>query len=113
MTALAVLHDEEVVRTDLKYGREIGPVCFGNEYMRIKRGLKQYYCSYSEVDRCFRRVETAPMKMCCGRGEMNVESMILLMGGRELQVSMPDTRCAVAAMEELAKRAPQIPIGKV
>ena len=48
-----------------------------------------------------------PAKLCCGKGELAVENLIICDEARELaSVSLPGTRAAKALMEELQQRIP-------
>ena len=46
-------------------------------------------------------------KLCCGRGELAVENLIICDEAKELaSVALPGTRAAKALMEELQQRIP-------
>ena len=76
-------------------------------------GLKTYFLPYREVRRCFRRVELIPAKMCCGRGDLEVENLVVCGGEGELiQIQLPGSKAAKILMEELRSRIPEAEFGK-
>ena len=66
------------------------------------------------VHRAFRRVQLIQTKMCCGRGDLQIENLVLCgRGEKELaQVQLPGARAGEIMMEELAARGSHIQIGK-
>lgn len=92
---------------DYKTARAIGKIRMGKSFLYFRSGVKTYYLPYEEVQRCFRRVEMVPAKLCCGRGELADEKLVICTSGGELaQVELPDTRAARILMEELRVRIP-------
>ncbi len=99
--------DSKVLGPDYQRAREIGKLRIGDDGLYIKSGLRNYYIPYSRIKRCFRRVLLVPAKLCCGKGELAVENLILCDETKELaSVSLPGTRAAKALMEELQVRIP-------
>ena len=93
--------------------REIGKVRLGELRLFLRAGFKTYYIPYAEVRRCFRRVQLIPAKMCCGRGDLEVENLVVCGGAGELiQVQLPGTKAAKILMKELEERIPEAEFGK-
>lgn len=95
-------------------GREIGGVTLGTQHLFFKEKRKIYYIPYANVSRAFRRVQLVQTKMCCGKGSLEVENLVICgADGAELaQIQLPGTRAGKIMLEELASRAPHIQIGK-
>lgn len=93
--------------------REIGPVRLGSEHLFFRDKRKIYFIPYGQLERCFRRVLLIPARMCCGRGDLAVEHLVLCAGGQELaQIRLPGERAGKILLEEIAQRAPGVLIGK-
>ncbi|MBQ7678983.1 MAG: hypothetical protein IJT34_03945, partial [Butyrivibrio sp.] len=85
----------------------------GEDHMFFRSRLKWYVVPYSGVDRCFRRVRNVPARLCCGRGSLDMESIVVSQNGRELaEIQMPGARAAVAAFEELKGKMPGAAFGR-
>lgn len=103
----------EVVAAGYKEGREIGKSRLGGKCLYFRDKLRVYYIPYEDITRVFRRVLLIPAKMCCGRGDFEVENIVICSGDRELaQIQLPGERAGKIMLEELAKRAPHAEIGK-
>lgn len=88
-------------------GREIGVVRLGREHLFFRRRWRIYYIAYDEIARCFRRVVAVQAKMCCGKGELQMEYLVVCDEEKELAViQLPGTRAAEALMEEMISRTP-------
>lgn len=99
--------DETALQADYQSGREIGVVRLGETHLFFRKLRKIYYISYGEIRRCFRRVLLVPARMCCGKGDLPVESLVIFSDEGELaQIQLPGTRAAKELMEELKKRIP-------
>lgn len=99
--------------SEYKTAREIGKVRLGELRLFLRRSMKVYYIPYRDVRRCFRRVQLIPAKMCCGRGDFEVENLVVCGDAGELiQVQLPGTRAAKLLMEELEERIPEAEFGK-
>ena len=99
--------------SEFKTAREIGRVRMGELHLFLRVGLKTYYIPYRDVRRCFRRVQLIPAKMCCGRGDLEVENLVVCGDAGELiQVQLPGTKAAKILMEELQTRIPEAEFGK-
>lgn len=103
----------EVVAAGYKEGREIGKARMGGKCLYFRDKLKVYYIPYEDISRVFRRVLLIPAKMCCGRGDFEVENIVICSGEKELaQIQLPGERAGKIMLEELAKLAPHAEIGK-
>ncbi len=97
----------ETVEAEYRSAREIGAVRIGTKNMFFRAGLKHYCIPYEEVKHCFRRVNSVPAKMCCGRGDLQIESLVISDDDGELaQVTLPGSKAARQLMEELKKKMP-------
>ena len=103
----------EVVAAGYKEGREIGKARMGGKCLYFRDKLKVYYIPYEDISRVFRRVLLIPAKMCCGRGDFEVENIVICSGEKEMaQIQLPGERAGKIMLEELAKLAPHAEIGK-
>ena len=101
----------DVPGTELKEeyedARDIGGIRFGTERLYIRQGLRIGHILYADIHRCYRRVMVVPMRMCCGKGNMDVEKLVVEGAGGELaEAPLPDSRAARAVMQELGKKLP-------
>ena len=104
--------DDELT-AEYKTAREIGRVRLGELHLFLRTGTKKYFIPYRDVRRCFRRVQLIPAKMCCGRGDFEVENLVVCgEAGELIQVQLPGTRAAKLLMEELERLIPEAEFGK-
>ena len=95
-------------------GRKIGVIRLGREYFFFRHFRRVYYIAYDEIGRCFRRVVAVPAKCCCGKGELQIENLVVCDDARELAViQLPGARAAEALMEEMIRRTPDAAHRKV
>lgn len=98
---------QEELLSEYKSAREIGVVRLGETYLFFRKGRRAYYIPYADIRRCFRRVMLVPAKMCCGKGDLPVEHLVIYGDAGELaQVQLPGTRAAKGLIEELKIRIP-------
>ena len=104
----------EELRAEYRAAREIGRVRLGELRLYLRAGRRVYYIPYREVRRCFRRVQLIPAKMCCGRGDFEVENLVVCGEGdvELIQVQLPGAKAAKILMEELQVRIPEAAFGK-
>lgn len=101
------------LKSDCDAGRVIGNVHLGNTYLFFKEKRKLYYIPYNDITRVFRRVMLVQTKMCCGKGNLEVENLVICGAAGELaQVQLPGARAGKILLEEIAKRVPHVQIGK-
>ena len=104
---------DAALKSDYDAGRAIGNVQLGNTYLFFKEKRKLYYIPYSDMTRVFRRVMLVQTKMCCGRGNLEVENLVVCTeAGEVAQIQLPGARAGVILLEEVPKRAPHVLIGK-
>ncbi len=84
-----------------------GKLHLGSTHLFFRSGLKTFAVEYSRVTRCYRRVMLVPMRLCCGRGELQVENLVLHTAEGEIaQIQLADTATAKKALEKLKKHIP-------
>ena len=104
---------QDALQSEFKAAREIGRVRLGELHLFCRTGMKTYYIPYHDVRRCFRRVQLIPAKMCCGRGDFEIENLVVCGDDGELiQVQLPGTKAAVILLDELRERIPEAEFGK-
>lgn len=109
----APANDDGAVSQEYDSAREIGVVKLGESYLFFRKGRRIYYILYQDIKRYFRRVMAVPMKMCCGKGSLEVEHLVICSDERELaQIQLPGTRAAKALVEELKIKIPEAVYGK-
>lgn len=105
--------DTSGLASEYRAAREIGRVRLGELRLFLRAGLKTYYIPYRDVRRCFRRVQLVAAKMCCGRGNFEVENLVVCGDTGELiQVQLPGAKAAKILMSELEERIPEAEFGK-
>lgn len=105
--------DEEILKSEFEQAHEIGKIKLGDNILFVKKSFKVYYVSYSNIYRAFRRIKAVPAKICCGKGEIRLEYIVLCSNKDEFcEIDLPDERASTATLEELSKKAPSIKIGK-
>lgn len=110
---LATGTEEAGLDGEYKDAREIGKVKMGELHLFVKSGLKTYFIAYRDVRRLFRRVEAVPARMCCGRGNFEIENLVICGDGdKELaQIQLPGKKAAQILMKELEERVPEAQFG--
>ncbi len=101
--------EKQDMEQDYKAGRAIGIVRLGKEHLYFRRIRKIYYVPYTDIRRCFRRVMRVPAKLCCGRGDLEVENLVICTDqGEVAQLQMPGAKAGKILLEELKNRMPDI-----
>lgn len=99
--------DASLLQADYETAREIGVIRTGKEFLFFRVRLKHYYIPYAGITRCFRRALLVPAGMCCGRGNLQIENLVICSGDEELAViQLPGTRAARELIKELKLRMP-------
>lgn len=99
--------ERQELAQDYKESREIGIVRIGKERLYFRRMRKIYYIPYADIRRCFRRVMLVPAKLCCGRGDLEVENLVICTDrGEAAQIQLPGAKAGKILLEELKKRLP-------
>ena len=103
----------EVVVAGYKEGRAIGKATLSAKCLYFRDKLKVHYVPYEDITRVFRRVLLIPAKMCCGKGDFEVENIVICTeAGEVAQIQLPGERAGKIMLEELAKRVPHAEVGK-
>ena len=106
--------EKGVLDADHSAARQIGNIHLGKLYFYFRVRTRLYYLPYSQITRCFRRVELVPAKMCCGKGDFEIENVVICGENDEelAQIQLPGAKAGKILLEEMAKRAPHCTIGK-
>jgi hypothetical protein len=103
----SVTAEKDVLSAEYKNGREIGIVKLGDTCLFFRRKLKVYYIPYTEIHRCFRRVVAVKATLCCGKGNFEIENLVIHNNEKEVaQIQLPGTKAARILMDELKVRVP-------
>jgi hypothetical protein len=104
--------DASALKNEYETAREIGKLRLGQLRLYFRTGRKIYYVPYANVRRCFRRVMLVPAKLCCGKGDLEIENLVICGDSGELaQIQLPGTRAAKILMEELETLIPEAEFG--
>lgn len=96
------LHNSKELGAEYKGSHSYGVTVIGSDHLFIKKGLSVYFISYADAERIFRRVRRVQAMMCCDNGELEIEYLVVMAGGRELiEVQLPGQKAARMMMEEL------------
>ena len=106
--------EERQLESEYKTARQVGKLRLGELHMYFRTGLKTYYIPYRDVHRYFRRIQSVPAKLCCGKGDFEIENLVICgEGDVELaQIQLPGTKAARLLMEDLKKRMPDVAVGR-
>ena len=105
--------DTSALQEEYKQAREIGKLRLGRQHLYFRTGLKSYYLPYQDITRYFRRVMQVPAKLCCGKGDFEIENLVICGERGELaQIQLPGVKAAKAVMECLAELAPNAAVGR-
>ncbi len=99
--------DEAQLEEEYRAAREIGPVRVGTTCLFVRKMMKTEYIPYKVITRCFRRVDLVQASLCCGKGDLQLEYLVVCVGDEEIaQVKLPDARAGKALLEELKAKIP-------
>lgn len=105
--------EPDELASEYNAAREVGKLRLGELRLYFRAGRKIYYIPYKNIRRCFRRVQLVPAKLCCGKGDLEVENLVICGDSGELaQIQLPGTRAAKILMEDLQKRIPEAEFGR-
>ena len=106
--------EESQLNEEYKVAREIGKIRMGELRLYFRAGLKTYYIPYRCIHRLFRRVLAVPAKLCCGKGDFEIEHLVVCgADDKELaQIQLPGKKAAQILMEELKQRVPEAEFGR-
>ncbi len=100
--------ESESLEKEYKEAREFGVVRVGASHLFFRAKLKHYFIPYTAIYRCFRRVLAVPARMCCGRGDFEMENLVICGEGdvELVQIQLPGKRAAQELMKEIRFRMP-------
>lgn len=106
--------EKEKLKAEYKSGREIGKVSLGETWFFFRSMGKVFYIPYADIHRYFRRVMLVPAKLCCGKGDFEVENLVICSEtGEELaQIQLPGARAGKVLLECLEQLAPHAAVGR-
>ena len=105
--------EKQDIEQDYRQSREIGIVRLGKEHLYFRLLHKIYYIPYADIRRCFRRVMLVPAKLCCGRGDLEVENLVVCTDqGEAAQIQLPGAKAGKILLEELKIRLPGVSFTK-
>ena len=108
-----VTKEPEGLSEEYKAGRVIGKIHLGETHFFFRSMRKVFYIPYTEIRRYFRRVMMVPAKLCCGKGEFQMEHLVICGDEKELaQIELPGRQAAKVLMECMEKLAPDAVSGK-
>lgn len=94
---------------EYKAAREIGVIRIGKENLFFRVRLKHFAIPYKNITRMFRRVREVPAQVCCGKGSIGIESLVVCTDeGEAAEIQLPGTRAARALMEDLKALLPNM-----
>lgn len=103
----AVESNMESLQTEYKSAREIGKLRLGTERLYFRSARRVFYIPYTDIHRYFRRVMLVPAKLCCGKGDLAVEHLVICDTDSELaQIQLPGSHAAKVLMERMSELAP-------
>ena len=93
---------------EYRAARAFGVVRVGGAHLFFRAGMRTYAMPYGDIRRCYRRVMQVQMRLCCGRGNLDVEHLVIEgEAGEVAQIQLPGTRAARELMELLKQRMPE------
>lgn len=105
--------DPSVLNEEYRTAKQLGVLRLGKSCVFFRSGLRTYYVPCSMIHRCFRRVQLVPARMCCGKGDLRVENLVICGDKGELAVvQLPGERAGKAAIQYLSELLPGIPMTK-
>lgn len=103
----ATEENPEDLQAEYKDAQEIGKLRLGLRRLYFRSARKIFYIPYTEIHRYFRRVMLVPAKLCCGRGDLAIEHLVICDAERELaQIQLPGSHAAKVLMERMSALAP-------
>lgn len=101
--------NEAECKADYENAHEIGSVRIGHMALYVKKLTKVFYVPYVDMDRLFRRVMLVPARMCCGKGDLEVQYIVGMKGEEEVfQIQLPGDQAAKIFLKETKELAPNL-----
>lgn len=89
-------------------GHRVGAVTVSENGIFVKKGLKTYYIAYNNAERIFRRVRMVDANVCCGKGQMNFDYLVVMADNKEvLEVQLPGSKAAKLIFDEMKGLSPE------
>ena len=109
----ASAQEQSPLREEYDAARRVGKLRLGQKTLFFRAGFRTYYIPYGDIVRYFRRVVRVPAKLCCGKGDLEIENLVICGEAGELaQIQLPGARAGKAVMELMAQLAPQAAAGR-
>ena len=106
--------ESSALREEYERARRIEKLRLGERHLFFRSGLRTYYIPYADIRRYFRRVMLVPAKLCCGKGDFEIENLVICGDAGELaQIQLPGAKAAKVVMECMASLAPNAAVGNV
>lgn len=103
------VNPDPTLTDEYKAGHEIGVIRVGKNNLFFKRRLKHYVIPFEEIKRMYRRVLLVPARMCCGKGDLAIENLVVCTdAGEAAVIQLPGTKAAKALIEELKELLPWV-----
>ena len=103
----AASYPDAALQSEYKSAKQTGTVRVGDTVLFFRSGLMTCYVPYQDVAGCFRRVYQVPVKMCCGRGEIEYEHLVIRNGEKEIaDIPLPGTKAAQELILLLKEKMP-------
>ena len=102
-----ILNSDKSLEQEFKAAEPTGTMRIGTKHLFFRVGLKHYAIPFTEITGCFRRVRAVETRLCCGRGTMEMESIVVRTEeGEAAEISVPGRKAAVKLMEQLKQALP-------
>lgn len=105
--------DVAALKEEYKAGHQIGKITLGEKHFFFKKKMKAIYLPFENIYRVFRRVQLVNMKMCCSRGQLQIQNIVLCSKKNDelAMIDLPDEKAALALIEEMQKKLPELKVG--
>lgn len=105
--------EEVLLKSEYKQSRKIGRVGLGETIFFFKNKMRINYIPIQNIYRAFRRVKCIPVRICCGKGELQLDNIVLCSKQAELvEIDLPNEKSTTAILEYLQEKNPNVKIGK-
>ncbi len=102
-----ILNGDKSLEQEFKAAEPTGTMRIGTKHLFFRAGLKHYAIPFTEITGCFRRVRAVETRLCCGRGSIEMESIVVRTEeGEAAEIGVPGRKAAVKLMEQLKKALP-------
>lgn len=99
--------NDDALKEEFDAAKPIGSLRIGNRHLFFRAALKHYAIPFNEILGCFRRIRAVDTKLCCGRGTMEMEYLVVRTAtGEAAEIGLPGKRAAQKVMEILKAKIP-------